>query len=143
MVCFAARHLSIYLCVNVGARGATRRSAWPVLRHSESGPLGLSARIWGRRVCQWSDCLPRSSHTPPVSVLTSPVPVSAPPTGLEVCFFFIYLVSDFLAIQFSVSSGCARKRSVSTYSSILTHIMDILITFFKSMRMGSLSNCVL
>ena len=43
-------------------------SACPVLRHSESGPLGLSAQMWGRRVCQWSDCLPRSSHTPPVSV---------------------------------------------------------------------------
>ena len=28
----------------------------------------ICARMWGRRVCQWSDCLPRSSHTPPVSV---------------------------------------------------------------------------
>ena len=28
----------------------------------------VCARMWGRRVCQWSDCLPRSSHTPPVSV---------------------------------------------------------------------------
>ena len=41
----------VYLCANVGPRGATRRSACPVLRHSESGPLGLSARMWGRRVC--------------------------------------------------------------------------------------------
>ena len=58
----------VYLCANVGPRGATHCSACPVLRHSESGPLGLSARTWGRRVCQWSDCLPRWSYTPPVSV---------------------------------------------------------------------------
>ena len=28
----------------------------------------ICARMWGRRVCQWSDCLRRLSHTPPVSV---------------------------------------------------------------------------
>ena len=50
-------------------------------------------------------------------VLSALVPVSPPPTGLDVCFFFIYLVSDFLALRFSVSSGCAR--SVSTYAAIL------------------------
>ena len=51
----------VYLCANVGPPGATHRSSCPVLRHSESGPLGLSARMWGRRVCQWSYCLPRWS----------------------------------------------------------------------------------
>ena len=34
-------------------------------------------------------------------------------------FLFIYLVSDFLAVRFSVSSGCARRRSVSIYTAIL------------------------
>ena len=34
----------VYLCGNVGLRGATCYSACPVLRHSESGPLGLSVR---------------------------------------------------------------------------------------------------
>ena len=118
--------LSFYLCANVGPWDATRCSACPVLRHSESGPLGLSVRMWGRRVCQWSDCLPRSSHTPPVSVPPWPresslprLPVSAPPSGLDECLFFISLVSDFLAVRFSVSSGCARRRSVSTYAAIL------------------------
>ena len=47
------------------------------------------------------------------------VPISAPPTSLDVCLSFIYLVSDFLAVRFSVSSGCARRHSVSTYAAIL------------------------
>ena len=37
----------VYLCANVGPQGATHRSACPVLRHSESGPLGLSVRECG------------------------------------------------------------------------------------------------
>ena len=37
----------VYLCANVGPRGATRRSACPILRHSESGPLGLSVHECG------------------------------------------------------------------------------------------------
>ena len=52
-------------------------------------------------------------------VLSTPVTVSAPPTGLDECLFFISLVSDPLAVQFSVNSGCARRRSVSTYAAIL------------------------
>ena len=47
------------------------------------------------------------------------LPVSAPPTGLDECLFFMSLVLDFLAFRFSVSSGCARRRSVSTYAAIL------------------------
>ena len=41
----------VYLCANVGPQDATRCSACPALCHSESGPLGLSARMWGLRVC--------------------------------------------------------------------------------------------
>ena len=48
-----------------------------------------------------------------------PVPVSAPPTGLDECLFFISLVSDPLAVGFSVSSGCAGRRGVSTCAAIL------------------------
>ena len=51
MICFAPpRFLLVYLCVNVGLRVATCRSACPVLRHSESGPLGLSVRECGAAV---------------------------------------------------------------------------------------------
>ena len=41
-VCFAPRRSPGLLCTNVGPRGATRHTACPVLRHSESSPLGLS-----------------------------------------------------------------------------------------------------
>ena len=89
--------LSVYLCENVGPQGLlVVRLPAPFVPHSSSlGP------------------------TRATGVLFVPVPISAPPNGLDVCFFFIYLVSDFLAVQFSVSSGCARRRSVSTYATIL------------------------
>ena len=89
--------LSVFLCANVGLQGllAVRLPA-PFIPHSAS--LGSATET---------------------RVLSAPLPGSIPPTGLDECFFFIYLVSDFLAIQFSVSSGCARTRSVSTYASIL------------------------
>ena len=64
-------------------------------------------------------------------VLSAPVPISAPPTGLDECLFFISLVLDFLAVPFSVSSGCARRRSVSTYAAILV-LLTFLIFFFTS-----------
>ena len=74
--------------------------------------------------------VPHSASLGPATatrVLSALVPVSAPPTGLDECLFFISLVSDFLAVQFSVSSGCARRRSVSTYAAILV----LLKSFFK------------
>ena len=96
-VCFASHRSSRFICVNVGPQGLlVVRLPAPFVTHSAS--LG---------------------STMAMGVLSAPVPVSAPPTGLDVCFFFIYLVSDFLAIRFSVSSGCARRSSVSTYADIL------------------------
>ena len=65
-------------------------------------------------------------------VLSARLPISAPPTGLDECLFFISLVSDFLAIRFSVSSGCARRLGVSTYTAILVLLlMNFYIVFFK------------
>ena len=73
-----------------------------------------------------SDCLPCLSRTLPLSVrprrhesCPPQLPVSAPPTSLDECLFFIALVSDFLAVRFSASSCCVRRRSVSTYAAIL------------------------
>ena len=89
--------LWVYLCTNVGPQGLlVVRLPAPFVPNSASlGPLTATR------------------------VLSTSVPISAPPTGLDVCFFFIYLVSDFPAVQTSVSSGCARRRSVSTYAAIL------------------------
>ena len=68
--------LSVYLCANVGPKGllVVRLPALFVPHSARLGP------------------------TTAMRVLSTPVPVSAPPTGLDVCFFFIYLVSDFLAV---------------------------------------------
>ena len=87
----------VYLCTNVGPQGLL--------------VLGLPAPL-----------VPHSASLGPATatrVLSALVPVSAPPTGLDERLFFISLVSDFLAVQFSVSSGCARRCSVSTYAAIL------------------------
>ena len=89
--------LSVYLCENVGLQGLL--------------VLGLPALF-----------VPPSASLGPAAatrVVSTPVPVSAPPTGLDVCLFSISLVSVPLAVRFSVSSGCARRRSVSTYAVIL------------------------
>ena len=81
----------VYLCMNVGPQGLlVVRLPAPFVPHSTSLGPAMATRV-----------------------------LSAPPTSLDVCFFFIYLVLDFLAIRFSVSSGCARRRSVSTYAAIL------------------------
>ena len=62
--------LSVYLCVNVGLRGLlVVRLPAPLLPHSASlGPAMATG------------------------VLSALVPISAPPTGLDECFFFISLV---------------------------------------------------
>ena len=127
-----ARRSSMFEC---GAAVCYPYSACPILRHSESGPLGLSVRMWGHRVCQHSDCLRRLSHTPPVSVPPQPHESSPPwcpsPPLLPVwmCLFSISLVSVPLAVRFSVSSGC-----VSTYAAILVPL-DV-----SSLRMASMAH---
>ena len=89
--------LSVYLCANVGPQGLlVVRLPAPFIPHSTS-----------------------LSPTTATRVLSARLPLSTPPTDLDECFFFISLVSDFLVLRFSLSSGCARRRSVSTYASIL------------------------
>ena len=96
MVCFAP-HLPVYLCTDVGPQGLlVVRLPAPFVPYSTSLGPATATRV-----------------------LSTPVPISAPSTGLDECLFFIYLVSDFFAVRFSVSSGCARRCSVSTYTAIL------------------------
>ena len=92
---------------------------------------------------QWpAAALPAPLHNLPPSWVHQPLPchessppqlpVSAPPTGLDECFFFISLVVglpySLIFCQFWLflflncccpSFGCARRPSVSTYASIL------------------------
>ena len=69
MVCFAPRRLSGLSVCECGAAGC-----YPLLCLPRCLPLWvwpsrfICVRMWGRKVCQWSDCLPLSSHTPPVLV---------------------------------------------------------------------------
>ena len=67
-------------------------------------------------------------HSASLGPTTSTRVLSTPPTGLDECLFFISLVSDPLAVGFSVSSGCARRRSVSTYAAILVLCFFIFLT---------------
>ena len=89
--------------------------------------------------CSFAHLAPQSATSlgPPVATLprvaSAWLPVSAPPTGLGECFFFISLVvrlpyssifCQFWLVLFlnccCPSLGCARRHSVSTYASILT-----------------------
>ena len=115
--------LSVRECVTTGCYPLLCLPRSPPLwvQPSESSPLGLSVcecgasgSASGQTACPICPTLRQSrSHQGHTSPLPPPpaVPVSAPPTSLGVCFFFIYLVSDFLAGRFSVSSGCARRCS--------------------------------
>ena len=118
-VCFAPLPF-LYLCVNVGTQCLPATTLW-----------GLLAAVW-----------PAPFHNPPPCWVHQPppcyesslprLPVSAPPTSLGECFFFISLVVGlpyslifcqfwlFLFLNCCCSSfGCARRQSVSTYASIL------------------------
>ena len=80
----------VYLCANVGPQGLlVVRLPAPFLPHPAS--LGPATAM---------------------RVLSTLVPISAPPTGLDVCFFFIYLVLDFLAVRFFVSWLCEEAQCV-------------------------------
>ena len=96
--------LSVYLCGTVGRQGPLA--------------VGLPAPL-----------IPHSASLCPARLLESSLTRAclAPPTGLDECLFFISLVSDFLAVGFSDSSGCARRRSVSTYAAIL--VLHPLVSF--------------
>ena len=104
--------LLVYLCVNVGLWGLLA-VALPALFHNLPPP-------WVHQL-------------PPCCESSLPqLPVSAPPTSVDECYFFISLVVGLpcssIFCQFWLflflncccpSFGCARRHSVSTYTSIL------------------------
>ena len=88
----------VYLCVNVGLRGATHCFACPILRHSESGSLGLSVRecratgpASGQTACPFHPtlCQSRSRHSH-----KSPLSPGARlcPSYWSGCIFLFYLL---------------------------------------------------
>ena len=90
--------LLVYLCVNVGP--------WGLLAVGLPAPfVPHSSSLW---VLPW-----QGKSSPPW------LPISAPPTDLDECFFFISLVVGLPCRSIFCQFGCARRRSVSTYTSIL------------------------
>ena len=87
--------LWVYLC-KCGATGSASARTAPFVPHSASLSPATATRV-----------------------LSTLVPVSAPPTSLDEWLFSIFLVLVPLVVRFSVSSGCARRRSLSTYAAIL------------------------
>ena len=128
MVCFAPPlFLWVYLCSKVGSWGLLSTTL-PALFSATLNPavwVYLCANVGSQGLLVVglpALFVPHSASLSPATatrVLSAQVPVSAPPTGLDECFFFISLVLDFLAVRFSVSSGCVRRCSVSTYAAIL------------------------
>ena len=110
--------LPVYLCANVGPQGLPVTTLWGLLAAAWPALFHNPPPHW---VCQLPPC---SESSPPW------LPVSAPPTGLDECFFFISLVVGlphrWIFCQFwlffvlkLLSFGCARRHSGSTYTSIL------------------------
>ena len=112
--------LPVYLCANVGPQGLPATTLWGLLPAAWPAPFHNPPPHWVRQ--------------PPPCCESSPprLPISAPPTGLDECFFFISLVVglpySLIFCQFWLvlflncccpSFGCARRHSVSTYTSIL------------------------
>ena len=104
--------LPAYLCMDVGLQDLPA-AAWPAPFHNLP---------------------PRWVRQPPPCQESSPPwqPISAPPTGVDECFFFISVVVElpyssivcpfWLFFVFKLlcpSFGCARRHNVSTYASIL------------------------
>ena len=126
VVCFAPCHLSWFICARVWGHGVLPASLPAPFSTTLSPALsaylrecGAAGSASGRTACPVRPTLRQSrsrhGHASPLH----PGAVSAPPTCLDECLFSISLLSDPLAVGFSVSSGCARGRSVSTYAAIL------------------------
>ena len=121
MVCFAPPpFLPVYLCANVGLQGPPGTTLWGLLAEALPAPLHNPPPRWVHQP------LPCRKAFPPW------LPVSAPPTGLDECFFFISFVVGvsyssifcqvwlFFVFKLLLSFfGCGRRHSVSTYASIL------------------------
>ena len=140
-VCFTLPpFLLVYLCANVGSRGLLAVALPARFVPQSATSLGLPATtLWDLLAAT----LPALFHNPPRCWVCQPppyckssppgLPISAPPTGLDECFFFSSLAVTcpyssifcqfwlFLFLNCCCPSfGCGRRHSVSTYASILS-----------------------
>ena len=122
----------VYLFMNVGPRGATRRSAHPTLCHSESGPLGLSVRkcrapgsAGGQTACPFCPTLRQSwSHHGNVSPLCPGCP-SPPLLWVWMNVYFLSpwcrtsLPFDFLSVLVVRGGAVCLPTPPSWFSSLI------------------------
>ena len=137
-VCFALPlFLPVYLCVNVGPQGLPATTLW-----------GLLAAAWP---ASFHNLPPRGVHQPLPFCESSPSGCPSPPlllVWMNVSSLSPWL-SDFHTVRFSVSSGCflflncccpsfgcARRDSVSTYSSILARSYTSYTSLHQAQELG-------
>ena len=121
-------------CWSPGLHGLFRSPAVPPgLSMRECGATGSASGPVRSTICQVSG----SGH---VATSLPRLPICAPPTGLDECFFFISLVVRLLCssifcqfwlvlfLNLCCPFGCAKRRSVSAYASILVfHSLEHLL----------------
>ena len=126
----------VYLCMNVGPRGITRLSAWPVLRHSESSPLGLSVpgcgaagSASGRTACPVCPTLrqPRSRHSNACPLRPS---ARLHPSYRSRCMFLFYLLGVGLPCRSIFCQFWLWEEAQCVY--IRRHLGSTMNTFFDS-----------
>ena len=130
----------VYLCANVGPWGATRRSACPVLHHSESGPLGSSVSecgaagsAGGQTACPVRPTL-RQSRSRHANV--SPFHPGCPsppllPVWMNVCFLFPWcrtsLPFNFLSVLVVRGGAVCLSTPPSWFQSISDFFYNSLV----------------
>ena len=134
-VCSAPHFILVYLCPNMGPWGATQRSICPfctTLSPALSVYLCVNVGLQGLLVVRLpAPFVPHSASLGPAmatQVLSTPAARLRPSYGSGWMFIFYLLGVGFLAVRFSVSSGCARRRSVSTYATIL--VLSTIVRYF-------------
>ena len=137
-VCFAPPpFLPVHLCVNVGPRGLPATPFWGLLAVAWPAPLHNPPSLWVHQLLPCHESSLPGCLSPPLLPVWMNVSSSS-------SFFFVSSLSpwllDFHTVRFSVSSGCflflncccpsfgcARRHSVSTYTSILAGSFSLLI----------------